>query len=973
MVRTAVIQQQECLSYMQLSTKICSLALALIASAPLLAGDKANDWEKYKEFRFNEYGYETNSGGELIRVDRDRVFNEFVLKEKVSTKKWPSGEDSNKTEDEGLWPFESARVRSLVIDGEALSEKLGKNGSFEGSWLNGIEELVQVVFRGPIPRFAERSRYIFGKDKEWRKNLKCIVIENDVNGLKNISFLGDVKCLSFGTGTVQSVCAKWGKSGSEDLKDLKTCYGLERLEIPYSMAINTDILWGELIRNSALKNREVVSFEGGTDGNVVLLNIAENGEISDYVTTIRADAIPKGFRKPIKMPFRAKSVIGGRLRDELELVLKRGALLFYPEIFDVSTIKSLGNSRSFIKTCTIEVSTAYSGLVLTNSLGTATSIFQAAGSAKKATIDLLRDAGRENRITASLELGGEVYPVQITQPNGNPVEYISLTFKHGATGWMSIVIIMLASCVLVSIACCVMCVLAIKRGVARNRITASSICFCIGVFIVILGLEGIGVLQHYTDTYLTGKAMSYLNSSFVSSLMISVSVTLVKLAVGLLQSLQVGIVVVNVELQPILQPVQEVLEKISTYSWISTCVLAFTRMFCQVLKDGAAIVWGVLGTSLAVLSCFNCMNSERGFRLAGRIVAISLFFAIGLPVLLCGCAWFSAQLTNIVGEAFDRAMTGFTVLAQSISVDSLKSMAAIKEVLSQFSDAVADLTSSAMFYIATKLFDCFVVPLLLYAGFKRSMKGLSDDRSGDIFQIRKYLEKQTFLTSKDESSKDEHSVLAHVERTAHNDQQKVSQHPVRIHPVMLSLHLFKRLRPEWVTAISCLAICVLVASLLLVNVSNVVSTDERGVPCAMVAAADGSVSREFPWGQLVFSLLSLSVFVALEYWCYRKAVGVCESTQQNWVVSRAQDKLAMLKERSYWFDLPLYFGLGGTVLGFLIISIPGLEWLSNAGRIVAYLSTLLGIGVTWWIQKRVISPYKTRLMEQMAKESAAHE
>ena len=974
-VRTAVIQQQEFFSFMQPYAKIVSLALALIASVPLFAGDTANDkdWNEHKEFRLNEYGYETNRVGELIRVDRNRVFKEFVLREKVSTKKWPSGDsledDPNKSKDEGLFPFELARVRSLVIDGNSLSEKLGEKGSFKAVWLKGVRELVQVVFRGPIPRIDERSHY-FGlkKDDDWRKGLKRVVIENDVGGLRKIPFLGDVKYLSLETGTVKSVCAKWSKSGAEDLKDLQGCHGLERLEIPYSMATNTTILWGELIRNSELKDREVVSFEGDTDGKVVLLNISESGEISDYVTTIRADAIPKGFRRPIHMPFRARSVIGGKLGDGLELVLKRGALLFYPEIFDKSMRTSLSNSQSFIKTCHVEVTTAYSGLVLTNSLGTATSGFQTDGSAKKATLDLLREAGCENRITAMMKLGDIAYPVQITYPNGKTEGYISLTFKHGVIGWMSIISILLGSFVFAFIACGIMCVVAIRRGVNRNRIVGSSIGFCIGVFVVVLGLENVGVLQYYTDTYLTGKAMSYLNSSFVSSLIISVSVTLVKLAVGLLQSVEMGVVFVNVEMQPVLQPVQDVLEKISTYSWISTCALAFMRMFCQVLKDGAAIVWGVLGTSLAVLSCFNCMSYVRGVRLARRIVAIALFFALGIPICLCGCAWFSAQLTHVVGESFDRAMTGFTMLAQSFSWESMKSMASVKEVLSQFSDAVSDLTSSAMFYVATKLFDCFVVPLLLYAGFKKAMKGSFDGHAEDVFQIRNNLMKQT-----SSASGGAHSVLSHDGQSTSGDQQNLKQDFGRVRPAWLFRGWSEKLRPEWVTAISSLAICVFVAGSLLFNSSSATATKGNDVARTMVAAGADSAARGFPWGQFVFSLLALSVFVALEYWCYRKAVGVCESTQQNGVVSRAQDKLAMLKERSYWFDLPLYFGLGGTVLGFLIISIPGLDWLSNAGRIVAYMSTLLGIGVTWWIQKRVISPYKTRLMEQMAKENAAHE
>ena len=56
MVRTAVIQQQEFFSFMQPYAKIVSLALALIASVPLFAGDTANDkdWNEHKEFRLNE-------------------------------------------------------------------------------------------------------------------------------------------------------------------------------------------------------------------------------------------------------------------------------------------------------------------------------------------------------------------------------------------------------------------------------------------------------------------------------------------------------------------------------------------------------------------------------------------------------------------------------------------------------------------------------------------------------------------------------------------------------------------------------------------------------------------------------------------------------------------------------------------------------------------------------------------------------
>lgn len=977
---------------MKILSAITMLLIILVDSLPAIAatGKKAGEWSRHKEFHLNSEGYETNSAGWIIRVDRNRIFNEFILREPISAEKWPSGVVVEDKKDEGLFPFERARVRSLVIDSDEILRKLKETTgcsdeelSFETISLKGIEELSQIVIRGVIPRFKESVRWYLAKDSDWRKGLKRIVVENHIDGLNNISFLGEVKCLSLGTGTVESVCKKWSGHGAKGLEDLSKCYALEQLEIPYFMATNTMIRWGELIRNSPLKNCEVISSEmkDGEVRNAVLLNISANGEISDYVTTIRADAIPCDFRNSIYMPFCVKSVIGGKINANIELTLKRGALLFYPDIMDRSSVIRLRDSRCLMEKCPVEITTAYAGLILSNSLGTVNSQFQSIGSAQKATINLLRVAGKDNQITVQLKLDDTVYPVQITLPNGRVEKWLSLRFRYEHLGWRKGVITLVLSCGLMVMVCGLLILFASRRGIPRKQVFVASLGVCGGILIAVLGLEHISVLQYYTDTYLTGKAMSYLNSSFVSSLVISVSVTLVKLAIGFLQGLNVSLVFVGLSIDSLLQPVQDVLEKISTFSWISTSVLALTRVFCQVLRDGAAFIWSVLGGSLAIYSFCSLFGFIKWECRIGRLVSVALFLALGIPVCLCGCAWFSCLLSDFSGTAFNRSMTDFTILAQSFSGENLRSMAAAKALLSQFMDAVSGLTSSAMFYIATKAFDCFLVPLLLYAGLKQSLKGFSDSHAIECSQIRKILENQKSFVSTPMLSVGSHEGTAVVSSGLHDGLGNIpNRYSLKLNDsASCSVNrfgiLFKRLKPEWITAGSALMLCVFFTVSSLCTPSNtavVAGTAGINSNSESVTYTPGDTSG-YPWGQLIFGGIAIVGFSLFEYWCYRKARRVCESTRQNDFVRSAKDKLNMLNERSYWFDLPLYGGLGGTVLGFLIISIPSLQWLANGGRIVAYLSTLLGIVASWVIQKKVISPYKTELMEQMAKDDAAHE
>lgn len=723
-------------------TALLSVVATFRAEAKPKAGKKADDFKNYSDIKLNEDGWQTNSEGWLIRVDRNRTFNEFDLTCPVSTEKWPSGtkEKDELKDDEGLLPFENARVRSLKIEGNAVCNKLGRN-KFETISLRGIQELSQIRIFGKMPKFEENKKWLgLAKDGDWRKNLKRIEFVDDVTGIGSIPFIGEVKCVALGTNTVEGV-RRWRCEGKNAA--LSKCYALEQLEVPYSMATNLTIRWGAIIRNSPLKNTEVVSFEqeGEEDErNAVLLNIAESGVVSDYVTVIRKDAIPENFGREVRLPFKAKAVLGGRLNPKLSLSLKRNALLFYPDLADRKTVRQLGKSRGVISEIPVSVTTAYEGLVLSNSVGTVSDPFQTAGDAFRSSIQLRRGQTLKNRITAGIRLGNETYPVYMTPAKGPAVASLSVVFAYGASDWRKMPGRGLAIVIITAFLLGVMVVWAGKTNrFSSRKCWVAALGILAGGVIIVLGLEEVGILQYYVDTYLTGKVMSYLNASFISSLVISVSATIVKLAVGFLQGINISVVFAGYDLNSLLQPVQDVLDKIETYSWISTCVLAFVRMFCQILKDGAGFIWGALGSSLVVFSFLHFMGSRMLKRWIGVALSVTLFLALGLPLILSGCAWFSYQLSGIAGSAFQGAMADFAALAHSFTFDSLKSMAAINGLLSQFVDAVSNLTSASMFFLATKAFDCFLVPLLLYFGFKKVLKGFADKKDDALMQIRDLL------------------------------------------------------------------------------------------------------------------------------------------------------------------------------------------------------------------------------------------
>lgn len=78
-------------------------------------------------------------------------------------------------------------------------------------------------------------------------------------------------------------------------------------------------------------------------------------------------------------------------------------------------------------------------------------------------------------------------------------------------------------------------------------------------------------------------------------------------------------------------------------------------------------------------------------------------------------------------------------------------------------------------------------------------------------------------------------------------------------------------------------------------------------------------------------------------------------------VPAPQDALDMLEAIDIYFDLPLYFGLLGSVGSFIVIT-----FFPDAGLMLAYASTAMGIIVSVILRLGYNTPYKQQLLTAIA-------
>lgn len=113
-------------------------------------------------------------------------------------------------------------------------------------------------------------------------------------------------------------------------------------------------------------------------------------------------------------------------------------------------------------------------------------------------------------------------------------------------------------------------------------------------------------------------------------------------------------------------------------------------------------------------------------------------------------------------------------------------------------------------------------------------------------------------------------------------------------------------------------------------------------------------------------LVWLFVFVGTDAAIGMRAKKRIKSICRNPSLS-TEAKLAEIENQDILFDLPLYVGLFGTVLGFILIS---RGWSSS--RDAAYISTVVGIVASAALRLSVLRPAKSGLCERMKPEPEKH-
>ena len=83
----------------------------------------------------------------------------------------------------------------------------------------------------------------------------------------------------------------------------------------------------------------------------------------------------------------------------------------------------------------------------------------------------------------------------------------------------------------------------------------------------------------------------------------------------------------------------------------------------------------------------------------------------------------------------------------------------------------------------------------------------------------------------------------------------------------------------------------------------------------------------------------------------------------------AQEKLSFVENIEIYFDLPMYIGLFLTILAFLLITLLNAE----SARLLAYVSTLCGIGVSASMRVYILQKEKEKLLHTARDEAAGKE
>ncbi len=158
------------------------------------------------------------------------------------------------------------------------------------------------------------------------------------------------------------------------------------------------------------------------------------------------------------------------------------------------------------------------------------------------------------------------------------------------------------------------------------------------------------------------------------------------------------------------------------------------------------------------------------------------------------------------------------------------------------------------------------------------------------------------------------------------------------------------------TVIGALAVCLAVAAAIYVFgfKGGEVRLDKIPVLTPEMLRAAEEMGRKIS-ERLTWIMLGFAGFLQLLAWI--AAAGKLREIRGKAMPVEA--RLMQLEAIGIYFDLPLYFGLLGTVLSFIVITI-----YPDAGLLFAYVSTALGIMVSVILRLFYLTPYQQTLIAQ---------
>ena len=108
-------------------------------------------------------------------------------------------------------------------------------------------------------------------------------------------------------------------------------------------------------------------------------------------------------------------------------------------------------------------------------------------------------------------------------------------------------------------------------------------------------------------------------------------------------------------------------------------------------------------------------------------------------------------------------------------------------------------------------------------------------------------------------------------------------------------------------------------------------------------------------GMLYAGVAFFTLDLVFWLWGHRSVKSICKRTDKSPV-----EKLQAIANEDILFDLPLYAGLMGTVIGFMLISM-GI----SGSRDVAYISTVIGIIASALMRLMILRPAKQSLQDAL--------